>query len=94
LRCPRRNQPAQQGAQIWPKSGRDSQIVPVLKCDYGVGIIRKGFPESRFSYSAAQIEALNYADLAADRDRLLNLTPPAYLGGFLASEQPKSPRSS
>jgi hypothetical protein len=59
--------------------------VAVLKCDSGVGIIRKGFPESRLSYSAAQIEALNYADLAADRDRLLNLKPPAYLGEFLAS---------
>jgi hypothetical protein len=57
------------------------------ECDFGVGIIRKGFPESRLSYSAAQIEALNYSDLAADRDRLLNLKPPAYLGEFLALER-------
>jgi SAM-dependent methyltransferase len=68
------------------RSTRDDLRIAVLKCDFGVGIIRKGFPESRLSYSAAQIEALNYADLAADRDRLLNLKPPSYLGEFLASE--------
>jgi hypothetical protein len=44
------------------------------------------------SYSAAQIEALNYADLAADRDRLLNLKPASYLGEFLVSEQPNHPK--
>ena len=55
----------------------------MLKCDLGVGVVRKGLPESRLSYSAAQIEALNYADLAADRERLLNLKPPRYLGEFL-----------
>ena len=66
------------------RSTRDDLRVAVLKCDYGVGVIRKGLPESRLSYSAAQIEALSYADLAADRERLLNLKPPAYLGEFLA----------
>jgi hypothetical protein len=44
------------------------------------------------SYSAAQIEALNYADLAADRERLLNLKPPAYLSEFLASERRIPPK--
>jgi Methyltransferase domain len=57
--------------------------VAVLNCDYGVGVVRKGVPESRLSFSPAQIEALNYADLAADRERLLNLKPPGYLGKFL-----------
>jgi hypothetical protein len=45
------------------------------------------------SYSAAQIEALNYEDLAADRDRLLNLKPPGYFGEFLRHGA-DSPRSS
>jgi Methyltransferase domain len=74
------------------RSTRHDLRIAVLKCDFGVGIVRKGFPESRLSYSAAQIEALNYADLAADRDRLLNLKPPAYLGEFLASERRISPK--
>lgn len=74
------------------RSTRDSLRIAVLNCDFGVGLVRKGFPESRLSYSAAQIEALNYADLAAGRERLLNLKPPAYLGEFLASERRISPK--
>jgi Methyltransferase domain len=66
------------------RSTRHDLRIAVLNCDFGVGVVRKGFPESRLSYSAAQIEALNYADLAADRERLLNLKPPAYLVEFLA----------
>jgi len=66
------------------RSIRHDLRIAVLKCDRGVGLVRKGLPESRLSYSAAQIEALNYADLAADRERLLNLKRPAYLGEFLA----------
>jgi hypothetical protein len=65
------------------RSTRDDLRVAVLNCDRGVGVVRKGSPESRLSYSAAQIEALDYADLAADRDRLLNLKPPTYLSEFL-----------
>jgi hypothetical protein len=65
------------------RSMRHDLRVAVLNCDYGVGVVRKGVPESRLSFSAAQIEALRYPDLAADRDRLLNLKPPTYLGEFL-----------
>jgi hypothetical protein len=65
------------------RSTRNDLRVAVLNCDRGVGVVRKGFPESRLSYSTAQIGALNYADLAADRERLLNLKPAAYLSEFL-----------
>jgi hypothetical protein len=74
------------------RSTRHDLRIAVLNCDCGVGIIRKGLPESRLSYSAEQIEALNYADLAADRERLLHLKPPRYLGQFLGSERPISPK--
>ena len=74
------------------RSTRHDLRITVLDCDSGVGVVRKGFPESRLSYSAAQIEALNYADLAAGRERLLNLKPPAYLGEFLESERRISPK--
>lgn len=63
---------------------RQNLDVAVLDCDYGVALVRKGSPETQLSYSKAQVEALSYADLADDRDRLLNLKPPAYLGEFLA----------
>jgi SAM-dependent methyltransferase len=72
------------------RSTRHDLRVAVLKCDCGVGVVRKGVPESRLSYSAAQIEALNYADLAADRERLLNLKPPRYLGEFLGAKAESS----
>jgi hypothetical protein len=62
--------------------------VAVLDCDFGVGIVRRGSPDSRLSYSVTQIQALSYADLAADRHRLLNLKPPAYLGEMLSSVPP------
>jgi hypothetical protein len=65
------------------RSMRHDLRVAVLNCDFGVGVVRKGNPESRLSFSAAQIEALSYADLVADRDHLLNLKPPTYLGEFL-----------
>ena len=75
------------------RSTRHDLRITVLNCDLGVGVVRKGVPESRLPYSAAQIEALNYADLAADRDRLLNLKPPTYLAEFLSSERRISPKS-
>ncbi|MFW3116047.1 hypothetical protein MHAE_19981, partial [Mycobacterium haemophilum DSM 44634] len=58
------------------RSTRPDLRIAVLDCDFGVGIIRKGSPERPLSYSAEQVAALNYADLAADRERLLNLKPP------------------
>ncbi len=67
------------------RSTHDDLRVAVLNCDFGVGIIRKGVPDSRLSYSEAEVAALDYRDLVADRERLLNLKPPGYLDEFLAS---------
>ena len=78
-------------AIIQLRSTRHDLRIAVLKCDFGVGIIRKGSPESRLAYSAEQVEALSYADLAAGREHLLNLKPPTYLGEFLAKERRISP---
>ncbi|KAA0103257.1 class I SAM-dependent methyltransferase [Mycolicibacterium sp. P1-5] len=66
------------------RSTRPDLLVGVLKCDQGVGFVRKGTPESTLEYSPQQVAALTYADLKADRTRLLNLRPPRYLGEFLA----------
>jgi Methyltransferase domain len=80
-------------AVVHLRSTRQDLRITVLDCDLGVGVVRKGVPEPRLSYSAAQIEALNYADLAAGRDGLLNLKPPTYLAEFLTSERRISPKS-
>ncbi|RFD27131.1 biotin carboxyl carrier protein [Mycobacterium uberis] len=69
------------------RSTRTDLRIAVLDCDFGVGIIRKGSPEQPLSYSVEQIAALSYADLAADREHLLNLKPAAYLDEFLGSER-------
>ncbi|BBX09164.1 hypothetical protein MAIC_39670 [Mycolicibacterium aichiense] len=66
------------------RSTRSDLVVGVLKCDQGVGFVRKGTPESTLPYTPQQVAALTYADLKADRTRLLNLKPPRYLGEFLA----------
>jgi Methyltransferase domain len=71
-------------AIVWLRSTRDDLRVAVLKCDFGVGIVRKGSPDSGLHYSAAQIENLSYQDLAADRCRLLNLKDAAYLDELLS----------
>ena len=66
------------------RSTRPDLLVGVIKCDQGVGFVRKGSPESTLPYSPEQVAELTYADLKADRTRLLNLKPPRYLGEFLA----------
>ncbi|WP_326545306.1 class I SAM-dependent methyltransferase [Mycolicibacterium sp. ND9-15] len=81
-------------AIVYLRSTRDDLRVAVLNCDRGVGVIRKGIPESRLSYLATQIEELTYADLAADRERLINLKPPEYLGEFLARSGDETPMMS
>jgi hypothetical protein len=74
------------------RSVRDNLRVAVLKCDMGVGVIRKGVSDSQLSYLPEQIEALTYADLKADRERLLNLKPPRYLDEFLAESAGSPPK--
>jgi len=77
---------------VYLRSMRDDLQVAVLKCDTGVGVVRKGSPESRLSYSPAEIEALTYADLKADRKRLLNLKPPRDLGELLGASAASPPK--
>ncbi|MBN1816183.1 MAG: class I SAM-dependent methyltransferase [Sedimentisphaerales bacterium] len=56
----------------------------VLDCDFGLGVITKGIPESTVLCTPDQIEAMSYDDLAADRKRFLNLKKTEYLEEFLA----------
>lgn len=69
------------------RSTREDLRIAVLDCDFGVGVIRRGAPNPLLPYSAAHIEALEYADLAADRNRMLNLRPPSYLEELLTLER-------
>lgn len=62
---------------------RDDLRVAVLDCDFGVGLVCKGEPDSRLDYSPEQIAALSYEDLASDRERLLNLKPAGFASTFV-----------
>lgn len=67
------------------RSTRPDLIVGVLKCDQGVGFVRRGTPDSMLPYTPEQVAALTYADLKTDRRRLLNLRPPRYVDEFLSA---------
>lgn len=58
--------------------------IAALNCDFGLGAVRRGVPESRLHCSTEQIRALTYADLALDRRKLLNLKPSGHFHDFLA----------
>ncbi|PRC41435.1 biotin carboxyl carrier protein [Mycobacterium sp. ITM-2017-0098] len=74
------------------RSTRTDLLVGVLKCDQGVGFVRRGSPDTTLPYSPEQVDALTYADLKADRKRLLNLKPPRYLDEFLGASAGSSPK--
>jgi hypothetical protein len=65
------------------RSTRDDLNVFVLNCDYGLGIIRKGKPESKLNYSVIEIENMLYKDLEKNRIQMLNLKPEEYFKEFL-----------
>ncbi|OBG89576.1 biotin carboxyl carrier protein [Mycobacterium sp. E802] len=67
------------------RSTRSDLRVAVLNCDFGLGVVRRGSPESRLHCSTEQISALTYADLALDRQKLLNLQPPDHFHDFLSA---------
>jgi hypothetical protein len=55
----------------------------VLDCDTGVGIVTRGAAAATLPYTEAEIRAMGYATLDADRARMLDLRPPDYFETFL-----------
>jgi Methyltransferase domain len=62
-------------AVVYLRSTHDDLRITVLDCWTGIGLVSKGPAKSRLSLSAIQISALDYADLDANRNWLLNLKP-------------------
>lgn len=62
---------------------RDDLSIFVLDCDYGLGVVTRGAPERPMAARVADVSALTYDDLAADREGLINLKAPFYLETFL-----------
>ncbi len=66
------------------RSTRHDLEVAVLDCDFGVGIVRRGKPESVLTYTRKQIKTMTYSDLESNRKTFLNLKNPAiYLKDFI-----------
>ena len=53
-----------------------------LDCDFGVGVVTRGRPESRLALTQVEIAGLGYADLDSRRGELLNLKPPEAFFAF------------
>lgn len=56
----------------------------VYDTDHGVGCIQPGTMERPLTLAPEQIALMDYDDLDADRERLLNLKPPSYLADATA----------
>lgn len=67
------------------RSQRKDLRIFVLDCDYGLGIVSRGTPESILEMSVARIEQLSYSDLEVNRVEFLNLKAPNYFDEFLAT---------
>ena len=63
---------------IWLRSFRPDVQAFVLDCDCGLGIVKKGKPESSLNLSEADIENMTYDDLIKDMKNLINLKPAEY----------------
>jgi len=61
------------------RSERPDLNVQVIDCDFGIGLVRKGFPENMLYFSPDEINALNYEDLELNRVKFLNLKSVDYL---------------
>jgi hypothetical protein len=66
------------------RSQRRDLNVFVLDCDFGLGIITRGNPESSLDLSLDELESLTFSDLEKNRQHFLNLKPESDLTDFLA----------
>jgi hypothetical protein len=60
------------------RSLRDDINVFVLDSDFGLGVVTKGKPENKLSFTEKEIQELTYEDFAAHRTEWLNLKPAEY----------------
>ena len=65
------------------RSSQDALRVFVLDCDCGLGIVTRGRPDSMLDYTPDRLAGMEYEDLVADQERLLNLKPAVYADEFL-----------
>jgi predicted O-methyltransferase YrrM len=67
------------------KATRDDLTVFVLNTDLGLGIVQKKKSAKTNFFKPADIKYLDYKELAANRDAILDLKPVSYFNEFLAT---------
>lgn len=68
---------------VYLRSTRPDLNIFTLDCDYGLGIIKKGWSENTLEYQPEQIEKMTYRDLVDNREKFLNLKNVNYFEEFL-----------
>ncbi|MCS7213504.1 MAG: class I SAM-dependent methyltransferase [Candidatus Calescibacterium sp.] len=62
---------------------RGDLFCAVLNCDFGVGIVMKGKPESTIDMTDEEIQNLDFWGLMKNKEKLLNLKDPSWFWTFL-----------
>jgi len=64
----------------------------VLDCDYGLGIVVKKKNQNPLGFSKTQIDSFSYEDLAANREKWLDLRPASFAYEFFGLDPVSSSR--
>lgn len=70
---------------VFLRSQRNDLRVCVFNTDCGIGIVKRGEPESMLGYSKEEVDRMTYKDLDGLKGKLLNLKEPCYLNDLLKS---------
>ncbi len=73
-------------AIVYLRSQRKDINVFVLDCDYGLGIITKGHPESMLNIRPEQVSSLTYEEFNTNRSSWLNLKKPEYFNEYMKAK--------
>lgn len=74
-------------AIVYLRSVRDDVNVFVLDCDHGLGVVTFGQPENKLSFTAEEIDSLNYGQLSENKKEWLNLKEPSYFFEYFKIEK-------
>ena len=75
------------------RAGHPDVTACVLNCDHGVGMVYRGVSGASVRLTPAEIDRLQFADLASDPTRLLGLMLPIHFQDTLQSLQQQRPTS-
>ncbi|UCC43652.1 MAG: class I SAM-dependent methyltransferase [Candidatus Zixiibacteriota bacterium] len=72
-------------AVAWLRSAHHDLRFTAFNCDWGVGVITRGRPDSVLRYTRDEVAELPYEKLDQNRSRILNLKDPSNLDDFVAA---------